>query len=508
MTNCDSLDMLADYLNKPAKDADNTIDASDQKQLRVIYHDKSQCGLINVESIFKDTFAIQLRQALQYLEWQERSNDLYHFYQSTDFKHLDRSDPNLQPLCQLHNLIKCNTKEFVKFLLDLNGISGDSSDDTYSFKYDTLIEGKFDMAAQRYDPGNYLLCHDDDIAESDGTVRKLAFVIYLVSDDYAPNGDATGESYNGKLKFYGNRVDQVSQRLVPVDVVQSVVYPRFNSIVMFEVGRSSFHCVDTMPSTPDTRSRYSISGWFYAQQTSDPPQMTATGIFSNDSNQKLVLPAYCNDKLQSQIQDKFMNESVVQLNEFFSADAMKLLNEQMQKAALYKPIILDVSRSKYHLFDPQSAAGQSVKSIEQYFKGDSFIEILQKLSGLQILKDTANVEYKVFCIEDYQMIDSSKMSTGDCLDLYYFVDCSDNEHLSGDSENASSDNTSCTVVYVSGEQTLVQLCAPSNTLVLVYNTGVEQDFVRLIKNKSSTLVFKATYVLQEHDDDDDDDEEE
>ena len=62
------------------------------------------------------------------------------------------------------------SEEFTTFLQDATGVD--------------LIPGKVDMSSHIYKRGDWLGCHDDDIASTE-TGRRIAFIIYLVDEDWS-----------------------------------------------------------------------------------------------------------------------------------------------------------------------------------------------------------------------------------------------------------------------------------------------------------------------------------
>jgi Rps23 Pro-64 3,4-dihydroxylase Tpa1-like proline 4-hydroxylase len=47
-----------------------------------------------------------------------------------------------------------------------------------------LLDDKIDMTASKYEYTDYLLCHDDDIQGIEYG-RRIAFIYYIVSDDWS-----------------------------------------------------------------------------------------------------------------------------------------------------------------------------------------------------------------------------------------------------------------------------------------------------------------------------------
>lgn len=104
-----------------------------------------------------------LREELLTEEYYHKSNDLYEFYQSEDLR-LSRK-PHI---AALKNAIYSH--EFFAMMSILTGIDLDPS--------------VIDLNGNQYHEGCYLLCHDDDIKnEKEG--RRIAFILYLVDEDWS-----------------------------------------------------------------------------------------------------------------------------------------------------------------------------------------------------------------------------------------------------------------------------------------------------------------------------------
>lgn len=107
-----------------------------------------------------------------------------------------------------------------------------------------LDEDVIDFAAQRYDQGDYLLCHDDRLED-----RRVAFVLYLVDPSWS------GEKDGGQLEFL--YTDPWGR---PDGSKRQIVVPRWNTLVFFEVAMMSHHQIcEILGNLP----RLSLAGWFH-----------------------------------------------------------------------------------------------------------------------------------------------------------------------------------------------------------------------------------------------------
>lgn len=102
------------------------------------------------------------------------------------------------------------------------------------------LKGTLDMAATLYESTDFLLCHDDKLEG-----RKIAYVLYL-SEKIEQKDGGSFVLYNSKGKL-------------PADVAKKIP-PVFNSLLLFEVSKKSFHEVEENISN---KKRYAIGGWLH-----------------------------------------------------------------------------------------------------------------------------------------------------------------------------------------------------------------------------------------------------
>lgn len=106
---------------------------------------------------------IEIKNAILSTEFLQKSNDLYDFYQSNDLKH--SSHAIIQEF--LKDLF---SPEWINLLSKLTGLS---------------LSSTVDVSAQKYPPRGYLQCHDDDMGNAADS-RRIAFILYLVDQDWSP----------------------------------------------------------------------------------------------------------------------------------------------------------------------------------------------------------------------------------------------------------------------------------------------------------------------------------
>jgi Rps23 Pro-64 3,4-dihydroxylase Tpa1-like proline 4-hydroxylase len=93
------------------------------------------------------------------------------------------------------------------------------------------------ISAHIYPPSGFLLCHDDDIAQSsNGTSRRVAFILYLVEEDWSSKDGGALELYELKDGVWH----------IPVQI-----HPEFGLFALFRVGEDSLHRVGEVVGTRD-----------------------------------------------------------------------------------------------------------------------------------------------------------------------------------------------------------------------------------------------------------------
>ena len=112
-----------------------------------------------------------------------------------------------------------------------------------------LSPSKIDVTSSMYEFTDYLLCHDDNINQ-DHHGRRIAFIYYLVPEDWNQDG-----SDGGNLDLF-----RVNENLEPFEIVKSLI-PKRNSLAFFEVSDNSFHQVAEILTK--NKTRLSINGWFH-----------------------------------------------------------------------------------------------------------------------------------------------------------------------------------------------------------------------------------------------------
>lgn len=165
-----------------------------------------------------------LRSELAEMSFVLRSSDLYEFHQTSDLKH---ANPQINPLIsQL-----CSELYSTRFLDVMQNVTG------------RKLGNHVDISGQRYQQGDFLLCHDDRLEK-----RRIALILYLIEKEAVMQG--------GRL--FALRSDEEGK---PVMNDPQIITPQWNTLAFFEVTRASFHQVEQVFS--ENVPRYSITCWFH-----------------------------------------------------------------------------------------------------------------------------------------------------------------------------------------------------------------------------------------------------
>jgi Rps23 Pro-64 3,4-dihydroxylase Tpa1-like proline 4-hydroxylase len=263
-----------------------------------------------------------------------KESDLFKVFQTGELGNLDRDDPSLEGkidhLFALREAIYSD--KFREFIGEVMGC-----DD---------LTTRVDCSANAYTQGCHLMCHDDVI----GT-RRVSYIIYLTDPD-----SEWKEQDGGSLELYP-LTDTTKKTGIPATLPTKCIVPAFNRMALFKVqpGRS-YHSVQEVFC--DDKPRLSISGWFHgptppegadkaslaqllandtaadekARVDFQPPLESSSADRDNEILKKWINPVYLSDQAIKDINDKFCNESSIQLYDFLKKEVAHPLMESMTKA--------------------------------------------------------------------------------------------------------------------------------------------------------------------------------
>jgi Rps23 Pro-64 3,4-dihydroxylase Tpa1-like proline 4-hydroxylase len=172
-----------------------------------------------IPHFLEDSKANELLRALQAEKFTHKESDLFSLNQTQDF--VSSKHPSLKGFHAL-----AASKDFSGFMHDLTSL--------------VVKPGALDLAGSLYKPGDYLLCHDDQVED-----RKIAYILYL-SKGFT---DRDGASF---MLFNSSKGEP--------SILAEKHLPLFNHLMVFEVSTISFHAVEENLSAKD---RYAVGGWLH-----------------------------------------------------------------------------------------------------------------------------------------------------------------------------------------------------------------------------------------------------
>ncbi|KAJ3063699.1 hypothetical protein HDU98_000499 [Podochytrium sp. JEL0797] len=205
---------------------------------------------ITIPHLVSSPLLRKVRTELLAIHATRKETDIYRVFQTGDLANLDGLPSHelrqLESLLELRNALYSN--EFREFVSKVCGVG-------------KLSASKADLSHNIYKQGCHLLTHDDVI----GT-RSVSYIIYLTDPD-----DPWREEDGGGLELY-----PVVEKGTPAVHPSVVIPPVWNQMAMFAVQPGhSFHSVAEVVAVD--RTRPSISGWFHVQQPEDmtPQELAA-----------------------------------------------------------------------------------------------------------------------------------------------------------------------------------------------------------------------------------------
>eukprot|EP00762_Andalucia_godoyi_P004985 ANDGO_01422.mRNA.1 Prolyl 3 len=229
------------------------------------------------EHVFSDSFLRGVRAELQdLLSAKFKETDLFKVHQTGELSLMDElpaeQQSKLSRLIALRNTLY--SSQFKTFVSAMTGI--------------TDLSDRVDCAANFYEPGCHLLCHDDGMS-----TRRVSYILYLSEPDAGWT-----EADGGALELYETHpvADLVGNSAASSGVAEDVagmffadvnpaksILPAWNSMVLFPVRPGiSVHSVQEVYSS--SKTRISIQGWFHGPTTI--PQIER-GTLSQITNRKV-----------------------------------------------------------------------------------------------------------------------------------------------------------------------------------------------------------------------------
>ena len=195
------------------------LDRKEREKMRAEFVRNRPFPHLLVENFLEEGKAKELAVALKKEAFEEKDSDLFQFRQTGDLEHSKQ-----KAIKVFYDMM--SSGEFGKIIKDVTGIQ---------------VSGRIDMAGSLYISTDYLLCHDDELED-----RKIAYVYYLC-DDF-------GEEDGGALALLADNKGKPGE-------VEKKYYPKWNSLILFEVSARSWHEVEEV--IKDGKERYAIGGWLH-----------------------------------------------------------------------------------------------------------------------------------------------------------------------------------------------------------------------------------------------------
>jgi Rps23 Pro-64 3,4-dihydroxylase Tpa1-like proline 4-hydroxylase len=170
-----------------------------------------------IEDVLEKRQLRQLQAAFKKLAFERKEADLFSFSQSHD----------------LYTVKDKTIEEFLKFLR-----SKELHDKITQLTGVKTRLGKVDASAFIYEPGDYLLCHDDGISS-----RKIAYIFYL---------NSLNVKQGGALALFSAKNNKPAKKA-------KRILPKENTLILFPVTRTSHHEVEEVLGG----KRMTITGWFH-----------------------------------------------------------------------------------------------------------------------------------------------------------------------------------------------------------------------------------------------------
>ncbi|XP_022105477.1 prolyl 3-hydroxylase OGFOD1-like [Acanthaster planci] len=293
-----------------------------------------------------------LKDELLDLPFEEKSNDLYKFQQSGALQNV--SSPHI---IGLRNFL------YENFLAWLRKVTGIPLDDTV------------DMTCSKYNYTDSLLCHDDELGG-----RRIAFILYLVPPWEEKDG--------GALDLF--KVDEHGQ---PSQVVKSLL-PKWNNFVFFEVTPVSFHQVAEVLA--QDKCRLSVSGWFHGPPVDRPapyvePRLALQShcTLQEDEIFEWISPLYLDPLSQSEIQDRFSDDSEIQLENFLQKDKYELVSKAVASSDIRWQRIGPANKRNYERADV-STLPQILLDCLNVLRSEHMFLTLSNFTGLKLHEHAPN----------------------------------------------------------------------------------------------------------------------
>lgn len=237
--------------NHKASFRDDLFTAEVRTAFKLSYKNSQPYPHAVVPSLIQDELLREVRKEItEHVHFTLKETDIYRIHQSGDLANLSKLAA--EDLKHLPSLVKLRDalysddfRTWVSLVTSAGKVSG----------------RKTDMAVNVYTPGSYLLCHDDVIGS-----RRVSYILYLTDPD-----EPWKPEWGGGLRLYPTEVkkDHKGEDVkVPLAEHTVNIAPSFGQLSFFAVRPGeSYHDVEEVYHGPDgKRIRMAISGWYHIPQ--------------------------------------------------------------------------------------------------------------------------------------------------------------------------------------------------------------------------------------------------
>eukprot|EP01135_Chromosphaera_perkinsii_P005502 Nk52_evm51s352 gene=Nk52_evmTU51s352 len=398
-----------------------------------------------IENFCKEEGLDELKSKLLVQKYGTRSNDLFEFFQTSDLKN------NEEPvICSFRD---CFFEQCRKFMKKTTGLE---------------LNDKIDMNCSRYEKGGHLLCHDDELEG-----RRIAFILYLVDPEWSRQD-------GGCLNIFG-----VDKNCEPVEVVGEHL-PKWNSLAFFYVCEESYHSVAEVLGD---KSRLSLGGWFHGKPIKRKHRISDQPIefepFSGKLKENsLVNGCYSRDSVMKNIQDKFLEDSSIELKSFFDKEFIANITSELKHRSLVWEREGPANKKWFSKLNVSSLQKDSyLKTLLEFSCSEDFQNILNSMTGLSLSQ--LSVEIQKFDHGDYTLLYDGQHA-GEGADIFLYLDCEEwGEAFGG------------TVRYVSDNEELMRICPDKNSLSIVFRDGETSFYTKYISHIApSSLILLRVFTRE------------
>ncbi|KAI9142024.1 Oxoglutarate and iron-dependent oxygenase degradation C-term-domain-containing protein [Paraphysoderma sedebokerense] len=454
--------------------------------------------------ILDPAFLRSVKAELLSLPFTLKQNDLYNFYQTTQ----DLASIEQPFIKQLRETIYSD--EFVGLLSSITGLKLDKS--------------RVDLSGHRYPPGGYLLCHDDDIQDTEKKIgRRIAFIIYLVDESWSKDD-------GGRLDLYS-----CDDSLNP-SKIETSLYPQFNSLAFFPVTSTSYHQVSE--NLNPKIDRISISGWFHgpieetpilkrfftpqnlpsytSPELKDPIKLDLDDIAAL---KPFINSSYLNPKMLLSLSSHFIDTSSITLQDFLRSDFYDAVSKEFANPLTkFTPNLGPPHSQSFQLIasiPPTLSSSESspslIKELYNLLSSPPFLRLLSSITNLSFSMLRSSI--RRFIPGNYTLIhDHFKEPLGLDFTLYVFPPSPSNHSPEWDEEFGGG------MYYLAEgiDEVLCSVIPKENALCLVLRDEGVRRFVRYIsacrqerdEEEKSRREFNVVWGVYEESKDDDDAKEE